>query len=52
MESISSRPSLPVGQGGFRVVFVERILREADVLGISTDWANLPLGHPSGRRTA
>jgi hypothetical protein len=30
----------------------ERILHQADVLGLSEDWAQLPLGHPSRRRTA
>ncbi len=52
MECTSSCPSLPAGQGGFSVVFVERVLREAEVLGVSADWPNLTLGHPSRRRTA
>jgi hypothetical protein len=52
MQSIASTPALPQGCSGFSVVLVERVLREANVLGLFADWAHLPLGHPAGRRTA
>lgn len=52
MESISSHPRLPASSSGFSIVLVERILREADVLGVSAEWARLQLGHPSRRRTS
>ena len=34
------------------MVFAERLLHQADVLGLPDDWARLPLGNPSRRRTA
>lgn len=52
MECISSTASLPEAGSGFSVVFVERILHEAQTLDLFAAWAQLPLGHPSGRRTA
>jgi hypothetical protein len=47
-----SAPAVPSAAGGFSVVFVERVLREAQALGLPDDWDDLPLGNPSGRRTA
>lgn len=52
MEFTSTAPSVPGAGNGFSVVMAERILHQADVLGLSDDWAQLPLGHPSRRRTA
>jgi hypothetical protein len=52
MEFTSSGPSVPGAGNGFSVVMAERILHHADVLGLSDDWTQLPLGHPSRRRTA
>src|SRR5947209_8554656 len=40
----------PFGTGsGFSVVLAERVLHQADVLGLSDDWAQLALGNPSKR---
>ena len=52
MEFTSSTPSVPGSGNGFSVVMAERILRRTDILGLSDAWAQLPLGHPSRRRTA
>jgi Transposase DDE domain group 1 len=52
MEFTSSVAALPEACSGFSLVLVERLLREADSLGLPADWANLSLGHPSGRVTA
>jgi hypothetical protein len=52
MKFTSSTPSLPGLGNGFSVLMAERILHHADVLGLSDDWAQLPLGHASRRRTA
>ncbi|HEY7423599.1 MAG TPA: hypothetical protein VH682_05085, partial [Gemmataceae bacterium] len=52
MEFTSSTPSLPGCGNGFSVLMAERILHQADVLGLSDHWAQLPLGNPSRRRTA
>lgn len=52
MEFTSSTPSVPAVGNGFSVLMAERILHQADVLGLSDDWTQLPLGHPSRRRTA
>jgi Transposase DDE domain group 1 len=52
MQSISSIGPLPEASSGFSVVLVERVLREAQTRGRFADWARLPLGHPSRRRTA
>jgi len=52
MEFTTSTPPLPGAGTGFSVVVVERVLREADALGLCDAWAQLPLGHPSQRRTA
>ena len=43
---------LPALGNGFSVVLVERVLRQAQVLEVSPQWSQLPLGHPSGRVTA
>jgi hypothetical protein len=52
MESTSSAVPLPEASSGFSVVLVERVLREAQVLGLEVDWTQLPLGNPSGRSSA
>jgi hypothetical protein len=52
MQSTSSSPPPPGVGNGFSVVLVERALREAQALGLSEDWARLPLGNPSHRATA
>src|SRR5271165_5653966 len=52
MQHIPSTASLPVASGGFSVVLAERVLRQADALDLPDRWAQLGLGHPSGRRTA
>jgi DDE family transposase len=52
MEFTTLTPPAPGVGNGFSVVMAERILHQADVLGLSNDWAQLPLGHPSRRRTA
>lgn len=52
MESITPAVPLPEASSGFSVVLVERVLREAQVLGLEDDWAQLPLGNPSKRVTA
>lgn len=52
MEFTTSTMPLPGASSGFSVVMVERVLREAEVLGLVGAWAQLPLGHPSGRCTA
>src|SRR5260370_2386235 len=52
MESTSSTSPAPGAGNGFSVVLAERVLREADTLGLCDAWTQLPLGNPSGRRTA
>jgi hypothetical protein len=47
----SAAPGLGVGSGA-SVVFAERLLREAQALGLDAAWATLPLGSPSRRTTA
>jgi hypothetical protein len=43
---------MPEAGNAFSVVLAERILHQADILGLTGDWTRLTLGHPSGRRTA
>ena len=45
-------PSPPPQGGGFSVVRVERVLRQAHPLGLFEAGAQLPLGHPSRRINA
>ena len=52
METTSSTRIVPAAGSGFSVVLAERVLREADTLGLCDAWTQLPLGNPSGRRTA
>jgi hypothetical protein len=52
MQCILPTGPLPEAFSGFSVVLVERVLREAQALGLFADWAALPLGHPCRRRTA
>jgi hypothetical protein len=52
MQSIPVTAPLPPGGSGFSVVLVERVLHEAQALKLVDAWTHLPLGHPSGRRTA
>jgi len=52
MQCNSPAVPLPEACSGFSVVLVERVLRQADVLGLPETWAALPLGHPSGRSSA
>jgi hypothetical protein len=52
MEFTSSTPPLPGAGSGFSVVLAERVLREAETLGLGDAWTQLPLGNPSRRRTA
>jgi hypothetical protein len=52
MQLTSPPPPLPAVCGGFSVAFAERLLRQADALDLPRAWAQLPLGHPSGRKTA
>jgi len=44
--------SVPAAGTGFSVVLTERVLRHAETLGLGDAWSQLPLGHPSRRRTA
>ena len=48
MKFTSSTPSVPGVGNGFSVIIAERILHQADILGLSDDWAQLPLGHFEG----
>ena len=43
---------VPPGGSGFSIVMVERVRHEAQRLKLFDAWAHLPLGHPSGQRTA
>jgi hypothetical protein len=52
MQSNTSAPGSPPAGSGFSVVLVERVLRQANTLGLFAAWAQLPLGHPSRRVTA
>ncbi len=52
MEFTTSAPAAPRVGSAFSVVSVERALRQARTLDLGADWAQLPLGHPYGRRTA
>jgi Transposase DDE domain group 1 len=52
MEFTTSHRPLPGAGTGFSVVMAERVLREADALGLCHLWAQLSLGNLSRRRTA
>ena len=52
MQFTSSTPPVPGVGIGFSVVLAERVLYQAEILGLGDAWALLPLGHPSRRRTA
>jgi hypothetical protein len=52
MEFTSSTPPVPAAGTGFSVVLVERVLRQAQTLGLCDAWTQLHLGNPSRRRTA
>jgi hypothetical protein len=52
MPSTSALPYSPGVGNGFSVVFAERTLREAQALHLDQPWAQLPLGHPTRRRTS
>jgi hypothetical protein len=52
MEFTTSTPPVPAAGTAFSVVLAERVLRQAQTLGVTDAWAQLPLGHPSRRRTA
>lgn len=52
MQSNASAPGSPPAGSGFSVVVVERVLREANTLGLLAAWAQLPLGHSAQRVTA
>jgi DDE family transposase len=52
MQSTPAFPCSPGTGSGFSVVFAERVLREAQALHLDQQWAQLPLGHPTGRRTS
>jgi len=52
MQFTTSTPPAPGAGSAFSVVLVERVLRQAQALGLDEAWAQLSLGNPSGRRTA
>jgi hypothetical protein len=52
MQLIPPTERLPVACGGFSVVLAERVLRQADTLGLPDAWAQLALGNPSRRSSA
>jgi Transposase DDE domain len=52
MQSKSLPLRLPEACSGYSIVLVERILRQAQALGLNAAWAALPLGQPSRRATA
>ena len=49
MDLNASAGRLPGGCGGFSVIMAERVLHQADVLGLDGDWAQRTFGNPSGR---
>jgi hypothetical protein len=52
MEFTAPASHTPEVGTAFSVVLAERVLYQADVLDLPAEWARLPLGHPTGRRTA
>jgi hypothetical protein len=52
MQFTTPNELVPAAGTGFSVVLPERVLRQAETLGLYDAWAQLPLGNPSRRRTA